>query len=310
MRKKDLIAFGYREVEHAGISWLANEEGIRFLLSVDDWSQGVLTAERGWNCRTKRDHAVYVARDRDGMKFLIKDYPLGDKRKVLFGREANRATREFSKTLLAYKKDIQTIPPLAVGQWTEDRQRGLIIYPFLDKAVPLERVYDRANASGFTVREKQFLEKAVGKLMRTMHDAGAYPIDAHLDHFLVRREESGRVKVCYIDFERIKFHFWFKKWLDRRRLIKSLGRLLARLEWLRVSGGSVNRPGAMRMSLAFLQDKALRSRKRGLRRTVVRAAKQFWDRREFGRRGLYGFRSFGPMDKADHCVRDENRVGS
>ena len=133
MRKKDLIAFGYREIEHAGFSWLANEEGVKFLSSVDDWSPGVLTVERGWHCRTKRDHAVYVALDRDGIRFLIKDYPLGDKCKVFLGGKANRATREFFKTLVAYKKDIQTVLPLAVGKWKEGRERGLIIYPFLDK---------------------------------------------------------------------------------------------------------------------------------------------------------------------------------
>jgi hypothetical protein len=310
LRKRDLIAFGYREVEHAGFSWYANEAGARFLSGIDDWSQQKLTTEKGWNCRTKRDHAVYVACDREGMWYLIKDYPPVKKSKNLLSREASRATREFFKTLVAHKKGIPTVLPLAVGKWKEDGRRGVIIYPFLDQAIPLERVYDRANASGLTVREKQSLEKAVGKLMRTMHDAGAYPIDAHLDHFLVSREKNGRMTVCYIDFERIEFHFCFVKWVEQRRLIKSLGRLLARLEWLRVSGGAVNRPGVMRMGLAFLGDNASAAGKKRLRLSIVRAAKKFWDRRGFGRRGLYGFRSFEPVDKTDRYITDENRVGS
>jgi hypothetical protein len=133
--------------------------------------------------------------------------------------------------------------------------------------------------------------------MRTMHDAGAYPIDAHLDHFLVSRADNGEVEVRYIDFERIKFHGRLTKWLGRRRLLKSLGRLLARFEWLRVSGGAVNRPCVMRMSLAFLKDKAADPKKRRLRRAVIQAAAEFWQRRDFARRGAYGFRSFESVRK-------------
>jgi hypothetical protein len=179
-----------------------------------------------------------------------------------------------------------------MGEGQTDRLRGIIVYPFLDKAIPLERVYDQRPH--LTIHEKLCLEREVGKLVRIMNDSGIYPVDAHLDHFLAVRSEQGTVSVKYIDFERIHFRRFSGRWLRRVRLIRSLGRLLARLEWLRASGGRINRSAMMRMARACLMTETSGGLDKQLLRAVIRSAKKFWYRREFNARGVYEFRSFKP----------------
>jgi hypothetical protein len=127
-----------------------------------------------------------------------------------------------------------------------------------------------------------------------MVDAGAYPVDGHLDHFLASKEDTGQWLVYYVDFERIGFSTFRRKLLLQRKLIKTLGRLTARLEWLRVSGGGINRAAMMRIVRAFFRKESLRSLDQELGRAVIRAAGRYWRRREFHKRGPYGLRSFQP----------------
>lgn len=292
MHKKDLVAFGYRKVEHGGLSWLADEDGTRFLTSVREWSANKLPDTHGWSYRKKSQHSVYLVRNHGGKGYLIKDYPPEHHRRRLFGGKANRAKKEFARTLLAYRKGIQTVLPLAVGEENEDKDRGVIIYPFLDKAIPLERAYQHEHLNLLSIRDRQCLEKEVGKLLRKMVDAGAYPVDGHLDHFLVMRTDEGKILVYYIDLERVEFSSLTKKWLMRRKLIKTLGRLLARLEWLRVSGGGIRRAGMMRISRAFFGQQRLGRLNRELSMASIQAARKYWHRREFHKRGSYGLRSY------------------
>jgi hypothetical protein len=292
LRTKDPAGFGYQKVEHAGFRWLTTENGARFLLEIDDWSPDQLALRKEWNCRTKPHHAVYLGRDQEGNSYLIKDYAAERNQRYLFGAEANRAKNEFSKTLFAHKKSIPTVLPLAVGEWRADTQRGVIIYPFLDRAIPFERVYETECSSTLATRERQCVERKVGELLRNMVEAGAYPVDGHLDHFLALRAETGEFRVYYVDFERIEFSTFTKKWFLRSKLIKTLGRLTARLEWYRVSGGRINRAAMMRISHAFFRKERWRPLDKGLRRVVIEAAKRYWYRREFHKRGPYGLRSF------------------
>ncbi|MGH7831762.1 MAG: lipopolysaccharide kinase InaA family protein [Candidatus Binatia bacterium] len=294
MRTENIVAFGYRKVEHAGFSWLANDEGVRFLAGVDDWSPEGLSTQKGWKCRKKRYHAVYLVQHDGRASYVIKDYPPVDNPKSALGENGNRAKKEFSNTLAAYQKSIPVVLPLAVGEWTVDRDRGVIIYPFLDKAIPLERVYNHESSSTLPNRERQRLERNVGKLLRAMVDAGAYPVDAHLDHFLALRVDGGEVPVYYIDLERIRFSS--SLWFIRIKRIKTIGRLLARLEWLRVSGGGINRAGMMRISRAFFAERGFRPLDKELCRVVIKAARRYWYRREFHKRGPYRLRSFNPSE--------------
>ncbi|MFQ5849123.1 MAG: hypothetical protein ACE5JU_00885 [Candidatus Binatia bacterium] len=296
MYQRDLLALGYREVKHAGFSWLAREEGARFLIGVGDWSPRGLSARAGWSCWEKPHHTVYLAREQNGTKYLIKVYPPDKSRPSVIARKVNRAKNEFYKVLVAYKNEIQTVLPLAVGEWRKDRGWGLIIYPFLDGAITLERVYanEHLGLLGISIRERQYLEEAVGRLMRTLIDKGAYPVDAHLDHFLAVRLRGGKILIYYVDLERVRFNLWSTKLLKRGKLIKTLGRLLARLEWFRASGGRINRPSMMRIGCAYFRGGGLGALDKRLCRAVIRAAKKYFHRREFHMRGSYPLRSIEP----------------
>ncbi|MEE9143487.1 MAG: hypothetical protein V3U06_01800 [Candidatus Binatia bacterium] len=304
MHREDIVAFGYKEMEHSGFSWLATKEGMPFIIGVDDWSPRGIAVQKGWKSREKSLHEVYLARDQEGMRYLVKIYPPKRNCPNFFSRRVNRAKNEFSKTLLACKKEIQTVLPLAVAQGKEDKRWGIIIYPFLDQAIPLERVYDCDNLSLLSIRERQLMEKTVGRLLRKFIDEGAYPVDAHLDHFLIMKSGEASVHVHYVDLERIGFNSLTKSILKRRKLLKTLGRLIARLEWLRVSGFRINRPSMMRMGRAFLEGKAFGISGRRLRRAVIQAAREFWYRREFHTRGQYRSRSRGLPYSFDTRVLD------
>jgi hypothetical protein len=127
-----------------------------------------------------------------------------------------------------------------------------------------------------------------------MVDAGAYPVDAHLDHFLAVLEKRGDVAVYYIDLERVRFGSVTARFWRRRKLIKTVGRLTARLEWLRLSDGGLNRAAILRIGRAFFGKKRPERSNKALYGEVLAAARKFWDRREFHKRGTYGLRSFQP----------------
>ena len=152
LRRDDLAAFEYKEIEHAGFLWVTCDEGARFILGVDDWSPKCLAVRSGWEPHQKRYHTSYVAHDQEGKGYIVKVYQPERNRARFFSRKGNRAKNEFSKTLLACKKGIQTVLPLAVAQGKEDDRWGIIIYPFLDQAIPLERVYECNNLSLLSIR--------------------------------------------------------------------------------------------------------------------------------------------------------------
>lgn len=291
LRDKDLHALGYSEVQHAGISWLANEEGLHFLLGVEDWSSQRLGVKEGWKSWEKPHHAVHLARIRRGKIYLIKTYPPIKNRNHLFWEEPNRAKKEFSKALFAGKKSIPTVQPVAVGERVGNKQWGIIIYPFLDEAVTLERIYSHDHFKEFGIKERHNLEKSVGRLIRKFIEVGAYPLDAHLDHFLATKVEEKKISVYYIDLERVKFNSLSKRLMQRRKLIKTMGRLIARLEWFRMSGGRINRASMVRIGRASFRDECVGTLDKKLCRLVIHAARKFWYRRKFHTRGPYPLRS-------------------
>ncbi len=66
-----------------------------------------------------------------------------------------------------------------------------------------ERIYVGQKLTFAGIRERQYLEKTIGRVIRKLIDTGAYPVDAHLDHFLVMKD-GEKILVYYVVFERIK----------------------------------------------------------------------------------------------------------
>lgn len=276
LRKKDLLALGYRELEHGGYVWLANDEAARLISEVDDWSPQGLAGRKGWTFWGKRRHQLYLVQSHSG-KYLVKTYPpKGDNNRVWFCAQGmSRAKKEFRSSIAAYKRGISTPLPSALGEKKEDRRWGIIVYPFLDETIGLDRVYADARFKGLDVRERHFVEKSIGKLLRKFIDQGMYPRYLKLDHFLIKREEGGRILVYWIDLERTKFTYLFK----RMRLLKTIGKFLATMEWFRVSGARVNRPSMIRIARAFFREDSSKRPNKRLRRAAIRAAEEFWYRR-------------------------------
>lgn len=206
--------------------------------------------------------------------YLIKAYPPKKNRERQFSRKPSRAKKEFCNTLIAYKKDVQTVLPLAIGEGKQNGQWGVIIYPFLDTAVSLTRVYTHEGLERLTVQERQSLEKTVGRLVRKFIDKGMVPRDLGLDHFLARKE-SGEILVHWVDLERVKFTRLFK----RRKGIETLGKLLAQMEWLRNSGWNISRSSMMRIGHAYFHKEGLRGLDKRLCWEVIQAAGRVWLRR-------------------------------
>jgi hypothetical protein len=119
-----------------------------------------------------------------------------------------------------------------------------------------------------------------------------YVVDVRADHFLVQRNGTGAPLVYWIDFERVRFTLRKKK-----EGIRTLGRLLSRMEWFRLSGGKINRPAMMRIGCAYFRDVGPGARHKELRRTVVDAARKWWYRREFHKRGAYQLLSIEPVGR-------------
>lgn len=283
--RKDLIAFGYREVKQGGISWLANEQGLRFISGVDNWSPQRLTLEKGWRFWDDGSHALYVGQNSEGLRFLVKAYHRENGSGGFFNRRTNKAKREFHNTLLAYKKGFRTIPPLALGEGNQDQSLGIIVYPFLENAIPLDRAYAYKEPGELTVSERQHLEKGVGRLLRMCMDSGLFPENMCLGHFLAKREPRGGLVVYWVDFEKVKFRPFFRQ----RYIIRNLGKLLARIEWFRMSGGKINRSSVMRIGHACFCEPGSRKLNKSLCHAIIQAAKEYWDYRKIDARGLYSY---------------------
>jgi hypothetical protein len=279
LRKKDFRALGYRRFVHKGYVWVADEEAARLLAEIDDWSPQALAGRKGWTSWEKRRHELYLVQGRAG-KYLIKTYPPKESGSAGWfrSRRIGRATKEFRSSVAAYLKGIPTPLPAALGEKKEDRRWGIIVYPFLEETYGLDRLY---AGEGFKLdaRERHLVEKKVGRLMRKFIDLGMYPRYMKFDHFLIKRE-GERLQVYWIDLERTKFTRFFK----RTRLLRTVGKVLATLEWFRISGARVNRASMARIGQAFLQgDSSERPDKRS-RRAAIRAAEEFWNRRHLSQK--------------------------
>ncbi len=285
MLEKERQLIGYRRMDHGGLSWLANEEGARFIIKVGGWSPQGLAIKQGWIRSERHYHTLYLAQGENGKRYLIKTYPLKGNYARPFSRKANRARREFNNTLIAHREGIPTVLPLAVGEGKEHGRWSVILYPFLDKAVSLARVYSHGEVKHLSIRERQCLEKKVGMLVRKLIDKGIYPRDLVLDHFLANKE-NGDLLVHLVDLERVEFARWFR----RKKGIGTLGSLLARMEWFRISGWRINRSSVMRIGYACFHAKQLQKLDKRLCRAVIQTARKYWFRREFNKRrpGLLG----------------------
>jgi hypothetical protein len=273
--KKDLFALGYQKLEHGGYVWQANEEVARLIEGVDDWSPSGLAGKRGWTFWEKRRHELYLVQTHSG-KYLVKTYPPKENQNHawFYSQGISRAEKEFRSSVAAYKRGIPTPLPSAIGGKKGDRRWGIIIYPFLDETVGLDRVYADERLNELSVRDRQHVEKAVGRLLRKFIDQGMYPRYLKLDHFLIRRENE-RLVVYWIDLERTKFTYLFK----RMRLLKTIGKFLATMEWFRVSGARVNRPSMFRIGDAFFRADGSKRSDKKLHRAAIQAAEEFWHRR-------------------------------
>lgn len=292
LRPKKLGEFGYRRLIHAGFSWQATIAGEQFLTSIADWSPEVLGGQKGWRLFDRGTHALYLATGPDGKRYMVKVYPEPGHRAPLRLRKGNRARNEFYHTLLASKTGVRTVLPLAVGESGEKNRCGVIIYPFVENSVSLDRVYDPQGSSSLSLAERRYAERKVGEMLRTFADSGMYVVDVRADHFLVQRNGTGAPLVYWIDFERVRFTLRKKK-----EGIRTLGRLLSRMEWFRVSGGGMNLPAMMRIGCAYFRDIGPGARHKELRRTVVKAARKWWYRREFHKRGSYQLLSIEPVGR-------------
>ena len=192
---------------------------------------------------------------------------------------------------MAYRSGIPVVLPLALGEWSRVKGWGVIVYLFLQDAVTLESVYSSRSLEIMGFKYRLRLEERVGTLMRKLSDMGAYPVDAHLDHFLVVNDSISGPVVYYVDLERMKFNSWTRHVMGQAKRIKTLGRLLARLEWLARSGGGVSRSAMMRMGRFFFRIEKPGPLDKRLCRRVIRAARRYWDRRKFQERGRSPLRS-------------------
>jgi len=211
LRKEDILALGYREVDHGGFCWLANDQGKRFVMEVDDWSFQGLATRNGWKRWKRAYHTVHLGCDKQGITYLIKNYPPKKYEARPFARRTNRARKEFLNTLIVFKEHIQTVVPIALGEDKESGRQGIIIYPFLDQAVTLARLYVHKEVKGISVRDRHFLEKTVGRMVQRITARGIFPRDLGIDHFLAERDTGGQLSVHWVDLERVKFISLFKK---------------------------------------------------------------------------------------------------
>lgn len=63
----------------------------------------------------------------------------------------------------------------------------------------------------------------------------------------------------------------------------------------RLSGGIINHPAMMKIGYAYFCDIGPGARHKELRKAVVKAARKWWYRREFHKRGSYQLLSIEPV---------------
>ena len=251
------------------------------------WSvQGL--SETGWAFWDKCSHGLYLTRGKEGERFLIKLYWKSGNR--LWGRD-NKAKREFHNTLLAHGKGFRTVLPVAWGEGWGKEGIGVIVYPFVDGAISLERAYSYREPSCLSVRERQEMEKQVGQLLRLCLDSGLFPVNMCLGHFLGCRDSSGRLVVYWVDFEKMKFRVGFRS----KTMVKTLAKLLARMEWFRASGGKMGRSSIMRIGYPSVCRRNTAKANRDLCCQVVAAARKYWNHREIEGRGSYPANRLEPV---------------
>jgi Lipopolysaccharide kinase (Kdo/WaaP) family len=297
--QKTLRALGYRQVRHAAITWTVQAQGVAFLQSMADWSSEALW-NAGWPYLSKASHRVYLATGPTGRRYVVKDYALPKPQRSFLGATQSRARVEFYRTLQAHTKNFPTVLPLAYGEREEQRSSSIIVYPFLDSAVSLDWLYTPNCPPTITTRQRQHIEKTVGKLVRTFIDSSVRRFDGHLDHFLVSWEGEWAPRVWYVDFEKIRFTLCFLAWVRHRKRVRTLGKLLARLQWLNNSGSHVNRASMMRISQAYFHEHAPLARQKKLCQAVLRAAQAYWIQRRFQTRGSYVFQIFQLHGESGH----------
>jgi Lipopolysaccharide kinase (Kdo/WaaP) family len=289
--QKALRALGYRQVRHAAITWTVQEQGVILLQSIVDWSSEALR-KAGWPYLSKASHRVYLATGPTGIRYVVKDYALPPPQRSFLGAAPSRARVEFYRTLQAHTKNFPTVLPLAYGERDDKSGWSIIVYPFLDGALSLDWLYTPNRPPTITARQRRHIEKTVGKLARALIDAPVQRFDGHLDHFLVSWEGEKSPRVWYVDFEKIRFTACLPAWGRHRQRVRTLGKLLARLQWLNNSGSHVNRASMMRISQAYFHEHSPLARQKKLCQAVLRAAQAYWRRRRFQTRGSYVFQIF------------------
>ena len=291
-------ALGYRQVRHAAMTWTVQEHGVPLLQSRTDWSSEALW-NAGWPYLSKASHRVYLATEPGGRRYVVKDYALPKPPRLFPGATPSRARVEFYRTLQAHTKNFPTVLPLAYGERDDKSGRSIIVYPFLEHALSLDWLYTSNRPPTITVCQRQHIEKAIGRLVRALVDAPVQRFDGHLDHFLVSWEETSP-RVWYVDFEKIRFTTLLPAWVWHRKRPRTLGKLLARLQWLNTSDSHVNRASMMRISRAYFHEHAPLARQKKLCQAVLRAAQAYWRRRRFQTRGRYVFQIFQSHDECGH----------
>jgi hypothetical protein len=160
--------------------------------------------------------------------------------------------------------------------------------------VSLDWLYTPNCPHTITTRQRQHIETTVGRLVRAFIDAPVRRFDGHLDHFLVSWQGERSPRVWYVDFEKIRFTRCWPAWVRQRQRVRTLGKLLARLQWLNHSGSHVNRASMMRISQAYFHEHTPLARQKQLCQAVLRAAQAYWTQRRFQTRGNYVFQIFQP----------------
>lgn len=282
---KQFRAYGFERAKQGGFSWWTQPAVLGFISQVEDWSPNSLVSKSGWHSWDKGSHFLYLAQNGSEEKLLIKVYQLEKSGRSKPNTRASRGRKEFQNTLIAHQKGFNTVLPLAFGE-AEGRQIGsVVIYPFLEDAIPLDKAYsfDGGQSVALSVAERQRFERSVGRLLRHCLESGVFPVNMCLGHFLARKAAAGDLVVYWVDFEKIKFRYFLRK----RYALKWLAKFLARIQWFRMSGGRFHRSSVMRIGHSCFCQAGSRKLDKKLWRALVRSTKKYWDFRKIDSRGIY-----------------------
>jgi hypothetical protein len=269
-----LVVLDYKEMEHAGFRWLVTDEGASFVGGIKDWSLQGLAAQDGWKRSAKTYHTIYRSRELNGRSYLVKSYPPKSSRRTLLAQRHNRARREFWNTIESFEIGIRTVLPIAFGERTRESRWGILVYPYLEDAASLATLYQKHAVRRLTVRERQQAERIAGAMLRDFVAEGMFVYDLSPDQFLVQRTPAGQMTVYWVDLERVKRRFFFRQ----EEGIRSLGKLLAQMEWGRRFGDSITYSSMMRVGRGYFRDASPGRLDRNLCRRVIQAAQAFWRR--------------------------------